>query len=233
MQQTFEWFSSTFQGRFIFQGLFKTVLYIQVLFKPVQSLEKVFEIIKNNLKHSSRKHHAREPLYSNSAVIAWCSQSSGAQNILFWFTVIHSMSQYFTAFNFHTIFFISNYCLGIVVHSGLLRAFKFKNQQSTSQFLASQLDFMCLKCVQWLINVLWKSSVIMLCHQIMKNTYKWRTRKFEIFLCIICEVASHFSSVRNFWVVKWTVPYVECLNILLVRIRQAVSVRSRWEHKRF
>ena len=50
--------------------------------------------------------HAREPLYSNSAVIAWCSQSTGAQNILFWFTVIHSMSQYFTAFNFHDFFFI-------------------------------------------------------------------------------------------------------------------------------
>ena len=31
-------FSSTFQGKFNFQGLFKTVLYIQVLFKPVQTL---------------------------------------------------------------------------------------------------------------------------------------------------------------------------------------------------
>ena len=49
--------------------------------------------------------HAREPLYSNSAVIAWCSQSTGAQNILFWLTVIHSMSQYFTAFNFYDVFF--------------------------------------------------------------------------------------------------------------------------------
>ena len=49
--------------------------------------------------------HAREPLYSNSAVIAWCSQSTGAQNILFWFILIHSMSQYFTAFNFHDFFF--------------------------------------------------------------------------------------------------------------------------------
>ena len=29
-------YSSTFQGKFNFQGLFKTVLYIQVLFKPVQ-----------------------------------------------------------------------------------------------------------------------------------------------------------------------------------------------------
>ena len=92
---------------------------------------------------------------------------------------------------------------------------------------------MCLKCVQWLINVLFKSSIIMLCHQIMKNTYKWRTRKFEMFLFTICEVASHFSSVRKFWVVKCTVPYVECLNISFVRIRQAVSERSRWEHERF
>ena len=33
----FECFSSTFQGKFHFQGLFKTVLYIQVLFKPAPS----------------------------------------------------------------------------------------------------------------------------------------------------------------------------------------------------
>ena len=31
-------FSSTFQGKFNFQGVFKTVLNIQVLFKPVQTL---------------------------------------------------------------------------------------------------------------------------------------------------------------------------------------------------
>ena len=157
--------------------------------------------------------HAREPLYSNSAVIAWCSQSTSAQIILFWFTVFHSIRQIFTTFNFHDVFFVWIYCLGIVVHSGQIRAFKFQNQQSTGQFLASHLDFMCLKCVQWLISVLLKSSIITLYHQIMKNTYKWRTRKFEMFLFIICEVASHFSSVRNFWVVKWTVPYVECLNM--------------------
>ena len=29
---------SVFQGKFYFQGLFKTVLYIQVLFKPVRTL---------------------------------------------------------------------------------------------------------------------------------------------------------------------------------------------------
>ena len=33
-----ECFSSTFQGNFNFRGLFKTVLYIQVLFKPVRTL---------------------------------------------------------------------------------------------------------------------------------------------------------------------------------------------------
>ena len=33
--KAFECFSSTFQAKFYFQGLIKTVLYIQVLFKPV------------------------------------------------------------------------------------------------------------------------------------------------------------------------------------------------------
>ena len=36
--KAYECFSSTFQGKFNFQGLFKTVLYIQVLFKPVPTL---------------------------------------------------------------------------------------------------------------------------------------------------------------------------------------------------
>ena len=36
--KTFECFSSTFHGKFNFQGLFKTVLYIQVLFKPVGTM---------------------------------------------------------------------------------------------------------------------------------------------------------------------------------------------------
>ena len=36
--KTFECFSSTFQVKFNFQGLFKTVLHIQVLFKPAQTL---------------------------------------------------------------------------------------------------------------------------------------------------------------------------------------------------
>ena len=33
--KAFECFSSTFQDKFNFQGLFKTVLYIQVIFKHV------------------------------------------------------------------------------------------------------------------------------------------------------------------------------------------------------
>ena len=37
--KAFKCFSSTFQGKFIFQRLFKTVLYIQVLFKHVRTLD--------------------------------------------------------------------------------------------------------------------------------------------------------------------------------------------------
>ena len=33
--KAFECFLSNFQGKFYFQGLFKTVLHIQALFKPV------------------------------------------------------------------------------------------------------------------------------------------------------------------------------------------------------
>ena len=45
--KAFECFSSTFQGKFNFQGLFKSVLYIQVLFKPVQTLQYEFGILVN------------------------------------------------------------------------------------------------------------------------------------------------------------------------------------------
>ena len=44
--------------------------------------------------------HAREPMYSNSAVIADGLRSKRAQNLLFWFAVIHSMRK-FTTINFH------------------------------------------------------------------------------------------------------------------------------------
>ena len=37
----FECFSSTFQGKFHFQGLFKTSLFIQALFKPVRTLKDI------------------------------------------------------------------------------------------------------------------------------------------------------------------------------------------------
>ena len=36
--KAYECFSSSYQGKISFQGLFKTVLYIQVLFKPVRTL---------------------------------------------------------------------------------------------------------------------------------------------------------------------------------------------------
>ena len=39
--KAFERFSHTFQGKFNFQGLFKTVLHIQVLLKPVQTLYRI------------------------------------------------------------------------------------------------------------------------------------------------------------------------------------------------
>ena len=39
LYKVFEYFSCTFYCKFNFQGLFKTVLYIQVLFKPVRTLK--------------------------------------------------------------------------------------------------------------------------------------------------------------------------------------------------
>ena len=36
--KAFDCLENSFQGKFNFQGLFKTALYIQVLFKPVRSL---------------------------------------------------------------------------------------------------------------------------------------------------------------------------------------------------
>ena len=69
--------------------------------------------------------HAREPMYSNSAVIADGLRSKRAQTLLFWFAVIHSMRK-FTTINFHDdFFFILNCQLGIVVHSGSIGVFTF------------------------------------------------------------------------------------------------------------
>ena len=47
--KAFECFSSPFQGKFNFQGLFKTVLYIQVLFKPVRTLGKGLKLGKGKV----------------------------------------------------------------------------------------------------------------------------------------------------------------------------------------
>ena len=45
--------------------------------------------------------------------------------MLLWFTVIHSMSYFFTAINFHNDVFSCKYHLGIEVHSGQTGGFKF------------------------------------------------------------------------------------------------------------
>ena len=42
----------------------------------------------------------------------------------FWYTEIHSMTKFFTTFNFHDYVFIWNYYLDIVLYSGLIRAFE-------------------------------------------------------------------------------------------------------------
>ena len=59
-------FSSTFQGKFNFQGLFKTVMYIQVLFKPVRTLKYMNYLFPCNedfnviMQHRSKwRHHAQ------------------------------------------------------------------------------------------------------------------------------------------------------------------------------
>ena len=54
--KAFECFSSTFQGKFHFQGLFKTVWYIQVLFKPVWTLNMFW------LRFRKNKFHISHPL---------------------------------------------------------------------------------------------------------------------------------------------------------------------------
>ena len=69
--------------------------------------------------------YARKPLYSNSAVITGWLQSTRAQFIMLWFTVIYFVSKLITAINFHDGVFIWNYHVGIVVNSGSIGAFKF------------------------------------------------------------------------------------------------------------
>ena len=69
--------------------------------------------------------HAGEPLFWNRAVIAGQLESMRAHTILLWFTVIHSLSYFFTVINFHDDVFSCNYHLGIVVHFRSIEAFKF------------------------------------------------------------------------------------------------------------
>ena len=47
--KAFEWSSSTFQGIFNFQGLFKKALWIQVLFKHVRTLDMMEKLLKATL----------------------------------------------------------------------------------------------------------------------------------------------------------------------------------------
>ena len=68
---------------------------------------------------------AAYPLYKNNAVIAGPLQLMRAHTILLWFTVVHSMSYFFTAINFYDDVFSCNYHLGIEVHFGYFGAFKF------------------------------------------------------------------------------------------------------------
>ena len=53
-----EWFSSTFQGRFNFWGLFKQALQIKVLFKPVRTL---YIVEHQRLRWVSANAHSPEP----------------------------------------------------------------------------------------------------------------------------------------------------------------------------
>ena len=66
--KAFECFSSTFQCKFNFQGLFKTVLYIQVYFKPMRTLEDRSSRInedKDLLRHPVRAYLAERLLSSS------------------------------------------------------------------------------------------------------------------------------------------------------------------------
>ena len=69
------------------------------------------------------------------------------------------MSQYFTAFNFHDIFFIWNYCLGIVVHSGpissllILKPAEYQSVSGLSiGFYVPEMCSMTNKCAIKVIN---------------------------------------------------------------------------------
>ena len=103
--------------------------------------------------------HVREPLYSNSAVIAGWFQSPKAHNILFWFTVIHSMIKLVAIINFHDdFFFIWNYYLGIIVYSRSTGVFKFKTlakyQPISGQLVGFNLSQICSQHNECAIKVI-------------------------------------------------------------------------------
>ena len=57
-------FSCTFQGKFNFQGLFKTILYIQVLFnKPVRTLVYCKENATGTVFHEHMVRDATKPVF--------------------------------------------------------------------------------------------------------------------------------------------------------------------------
>ena len=68
--KAFDCFSSTFQGNFYFQGLFKTILYIQILFNPVRTLS---------------WHHEEETQIIDSHIIALIHMLFVDHDIIFYF----------------------------------------------------------------------------------------------------------------------------------------------------
>ena len=70
--KAFECLSSTFQGKFYFQGLFKTVPFIQVLLKHVGTLSRNNKVSPVKLEPgtslSKVEHSATEPLCSSTII---------------------------------------------------------------------------------------------------------------------------------------------------------------------
>ena len=59
--KAFVCFSSSFQGKFNFQGLFKTILYIEVLFKPLRTLLTIVLKSHELFQMSSRRNNEIKP----------------------------------------------------------------------------------------------------------------------------------------------------------------------------
>ena len=94
--------------------VFASLIWKKHYLANVENTLTVYVIAYDNLHDRKWRHinHASEPLYSSSAVISGWLQSR-AQNLLFLFTVIYSMNNFFTFFttvNFNDdFFFIWNY----------------------------------------------------------------------------------------------------------------------------